>query len=130
MWKTDGFAVNDKVLDEQELWVDRYERLEHETVQHNEENEEIYKQSELGVIGDCIYRYSGVIDSLNGEYLRSVIEYTDITSMKTDSMEFTSEQMGKRQTPGMFCRWMYMVMAGMLSSGLGMPLAIQTMRQQ
>ena len=100
MWKTDGFAVNDKVLDEQELWVDRYERLEHETVQHNEENEEIYKQSELGVIGDCIYRYSGVIDSLNGEYLRSVIEYTDITSMKTDSMEFTSEQMGKKTDSG------------------------------
>ena len=29
MWKTEGFAVNDEVIEEQELWVDRHVKCGH-----------------------------------------------------------------------------------------------------
>ena len=48
MWKTEGFAVNDEVIEEQELWVDRHVRWEHANVQWDEETEDVFGTSEIG----------------------------------------------------------------------------------
>ena len=94
MWKTEGFAVNDEVMEEQELWVDRHIKWEHNDVKLNEQKEEIFNPVELGVIGDSIYRFSPISEPPELSPVRGVMERIDTSSMEKSVTVLTPEQMG------------------------------------
>ena len=60
MWKTDGFVTDDEVVKEQELWIDRYIRWEHDDVELLSDDERALETIEGDALQDCIYRFTPV----------------------------------------------------------------------
>lgn len=94
MWKTEGFAVNDEVIEEQELWVDRHVRWEHANVQWDEETEDVFGTSEAKIVENCIYRFYPIIQKEEAVPIRGIMERLDTMSMEESVIIYTPEQMG------------------------------------
>lgn len=109
-WKTKGFAVSEKVVNEQALWVDQYIPWKHEGITCNEETEEIQSRlnglNDAVCFGDKIYRLYLVTEK-EGHYrcpVRCLMEVFDVSSMESTVTELSLEQAGIERT------WMFMGM--------------------
>ena len=94
MWKTDGFVTDDEVVKEQELWIDRYIRWEHDDVELLSDNERALETIEGGALQDCIYRFTPVNTLSEFTTVRVVMECIDTVSMEKKVTLFLPEQIG------------------------------------
>ena len=94
MWKTDGFVTDDEVVKEQELWIDRYIRWEHDDVELLSDDERALETIEGGALQDCIYRFTPVNTLSEFTTVRVVMECIDTVSMEKKVTLFLPEQIG------------------------------------
>lgn len=94
MWKTDGFVTDDEVVKEQELWIDRYIRWEHDDVELLSDDERALETIEGDALQDCIYRFTPVNTLSEFTTVRVVMECIDTVSMEKKVTLFLPEQIG------------------------------------
>lgn len=88
-WKTDGFAISEKITEEQGLWVKSHIAWNHENVQWKEENQEAIPIIEAGVWGDQIYRFYSIIENSEIVPVKGILECYDTSAMKGSVTELS-----------------------------------------
>ena len=85
-WRTNGFTVSGDMEEEQQLWVDHYEKWEHEIPL--EEKEEVFHAHEMGSLNGKIYRLLSIIEPPIGVARRMYLEMYDPFTRDLQTKEF------------------------------------------
>ena len=85
-WRTNGFTVSGDMDEEQQLWVDHYEKWEHEIPLG--EKEEVFHTHEMGTLNGKIYRLLSIIEPPIGVARRMYLEIYDPFTRDLQTKEF------------------------------------------
>ena len=85
-WRTNGFTVSGDMEEEQQLWVDHYEKWEHEIPLG--EKEEVFHTHEMGTLNGKIYRLLSIIEPPIGVARRMYLEIYDPFTRDLQTKEF------------------------------------------